>query len=83
MPTRKQLMLRFLLWMVFAVNLFHAIRVTAIWWRTPEAIGGWDWLWIALLGPLVYIYIRYFSIIGCSAGKCAAPDDTSDRESRH
>lgn len=73
MPTARQLLIRFLLWMVFAVCLFHAIRVTAIWLRTPDAISGWDWLWIAALAPLVYIYFRYFSILGCSTAACLPP----------
>lgn len=61
--------LRFALWMVFALSLFQSVTVTVAWWEQPDSLQGWeDWMWVGALPALLLIYLRYFSKLGCGAG---------------
>jgi len=73
--------LRFGLWMVFAMFLFQSITVTIAWWEDPHGPRSWgDWLWIGALPALLWIYLRYFSRLGCRAG-CQIDDTDTDAKS--
>jgi hypothetical protein len=75
-PVLRQALLRFALWMVFAMALFQSVTVTVAWWsgelRQPRV---WDWTWIGALPVLVGAYLRYFSILGCDPSRCGDSPD--------
>jgi len=56
------------------LSLALAVRATVKWWQGTLAMTPWDWLWLALLLPLLYVYLRYFSVLGCKDG-CTLPAD--------
>lgn len=54
------------------VSLALAIKATVKWWQGTTAMTTWDWFWLALFLPLLYIYLRHFSVLACK-DSCAPP----------
>lgn len=61
---------------LFSLFLSLALAVKALvkWWQGATAMTPWDWFWLALFAPLLYIYLRYFSVLACKSG-CALPHE--------
>lgn len=62
----------------YMVLLIEALRTAVDWWHGGlETIGATDYLLIAALPVLVWIWWRYFSMFcpGCGKNACAPPRD--------
>lgn len=76
--TLKQALLRFALWMVFAMCFFQSVTTTVAWRQEPGRMQDWlDWFWVGSLPALLLIYLRYFSRLGCGAGCCSSTEEHS------
>lgn len=54
------------------VSLALAVQATFKWWQGDVVMTAWDWFWLALFIPLLYIYLRYFSVLACK-DSCTPP----------
>lgn len=60
-------MLRSLRLFLLLPLLFPALTSLVAAWRTGFAdLAWWQWLLIALLPGLAWLWLRYFSVLGCS-----------------
>ncbi len=55
-------------------SLALAVQAVAKWWQGTAAMAPWDWFWLILFLPLLYVYLRYFSILACK-DSCTPPDN--------
>lgn len=65
----------------YAVLLFEALRTATAWWQGElQEAGLTEYLLIAALPLLAWIWWRYFSMFrsGCAKGACAPPQDRGD-----
>lgn len=56
------------------VSLALAVQAVVKWWQGAAAMTPWDWFWLAQFAPLLYVYLRYFSILACK-DSCTLPND--------
>lgn len=62
----------------YMVLLIEALRTAVDWWHGElETIGATDYLLIAALPVLIWIWLRCFSMFrpGCGKNACALPQD--------
>lgn len=62
----------------YAVLLFEALGTATAWWQGELAEAGWtEYLLIAALPLLAWIWWRHFSMFrsDCAKGACAPPQD--------
>ena len=62
----------------YMVLLIEALHVGIAWWRDElNDPGIVEWLLLAVLPALAWIWWRYLSIFrsGCGRGQCGLPDD--------
>lgn len=68
----------------YMVLLIESLHVGVAWWRDelPEP-GPLDWLLLATLPILAWIWLRYLSIFrpGCDKVQCVLPDDSGTKPS--
>ena len=65
----------------YAVLLFEALRTATAWWQGElEEAGLTEYLLIAALPLLAWIWWRYLSMFrsDCAKGACAPPQDRGD-----
>lgn len=72
----REILKRLAIWfgcgLVFLQSLVTALR----WWSGEiTEPAGWEWLWLALFPPMLYLYLRHVSIFGCKQPTCLQPDD--------
>ncbi|MBI5330353.1 MAG: hypothetical protein HZB71_07045 [Betaproteobacteria bacterium] len=52
--------------------LFPAIT-SVVHWFQGEPLSGWEGLGVAVFPGLAWVWLRYFSVLGCR-GECQPPD---------
>ncbi len=84
----RHLLMRRLLWVVFAIPFYYSGLHVTVWLLEPENFaGGTSWIWVTLfpvLLPACFLVNRH---LGCTGGHCASGDreiseelaDTPDR----
>lgn len=70
----KRALARFAALFLLFLSLALAVQAVVKWWQGEAAMTPWDWVWLGLFLPLLYIYLRYFSILGCR-DSCTLPED--------
>lgn len=75
---RLRTLLRVLAAFGFMVGLIEAVIAASKWWR-GEKLTSWEWVLLGALPILFGIYLRYFSIFGCTHGRCLTPPDDIQR----
>jgi hypothetical protein len=70
-PSPWRVLAMLLLGMLFVLAIMKSTVVTVAWWqgRLQDA-GIGEWFWIGILPVLVFIYLRYFSVLACPPGQC-------------
>ena len=72
---------RVLLGVAFVALFLESISTTVHWWRgqlgAPTVI---DWIEIGLLPVLLFVYLRYFSVLRPDCNACQPPQDPSRRD---
>lgn len=77
----KRIVIGIILWFAGGMALLQGLVTAVRWWQGEiEAMTALDWLWLALLVPLLYVYLRYVSIFGCKQPTCLTPDERPDQE---
>lgn len=77
----KRIAIAIILWFAGGMALLQSLTTAVRWWRGEIAeMGASDWLWLSLLPPLIYVYLRHVSIFGCKQPTCLMPDERQDRE---
>jgi len=61
----------------YMVLLIESLRAAVAWWHGEAALGLLDYLLIAALPLLAWIWLRHFSMFrkDCAKGVCVLPDD--------
>lgn len=57
---------------VLLLGLFPAIQSVVRWYQ-GEPLEIWDWLGVMAFPLLAWLWLRYFSVLGCKEG-CALSD---------
>lgn len=57
---------------VLLLGLFPAIH-SVVDWHRGEPLGLWGWLGVAAFPLLAWLWLRYFSVLGCKEG-CGLPE---------
>lgn len=71
-------MLRPLRLFLLLLLLFPALTTLVRAWRTGfAALAWWQWLLIALLPGLAWLWLRHFSLLGCSGATGLSPKPES------
>ena len=75
-PTKRESLLRPLLLVVLLGFLVACVKVAVGWWNGEVSLAEeGNWLWLALLPVLLWVWFRYFSIFGCNEPACLLPKD--------
>jgi hypothetical protein len=78
----KRIIVVIVLWFAGGMALLQGLVTAVRWWHGEiGAMTAIDWLWLALLPPLLYAYLRHVSILGCKQPTCLLPDERQDQES--
>ncbi len=72
----RRIVVGIILWFAGGMVLLQGLVTAVRWWRGEiEVMTASDWLWLCLLPPMLYVYVRYVSIFGCKQPTCLTPDD--------
>lgn len=64
----------------YMVLLFEAVRIGVAWWGGEIEDPGWEeWLMLASLPVLAWIWWRHLSPFGPGRGQCLLPEDRRKR----
>lgn len=77
----RRIVVGIILWFAGGMALLQGLVTAVRWWRGEiEVMTAADWLWLSLLPPLLYVYLRHVSIFGCKQPACLLPDERHDQE---
>ena len=76
----KRIVVGIILWFAGGMALLQSLVTAVRWWQGEIAVmEASDWLWLSLLPPMLYVYLRYVSIFGCKQPTCLTPEERSDQ----
>lgn len=67
----------------YLVLLIEAIKLAVAWWRDEAAsFATTDWLILASLPVLAWIWWQYLSPFGCGRGRCLVPEKPAEEREK-
>jgi len=77
----RRIVVGIILWFAGGMVLLQSLVTAVRWWQGEIAVmEAIDWLWLGLLLPMLYVYLRYVSIFGCRKPVCLTPEDQREQK---
>lgn len=77
----KKIIVGIILWFAGGMVLIQSLVTAVRWWQGEIVVmTASDWLWLCLLPPMLYVYLRYVSIFGCREPTCLLPENQREQK---